>query len=137
MTSISIEIVAIFVLPAVKGVFAMTEIAVVSARRLRLKRFADQGDEWSQVALELVHSPNRLLSTVQIGITRVGVMAGAFGGATIAEKIRDTLQSPLTLARDAEAIGLAIVVIGAHGKHQPEGVVAADRAGQCDRSQLP
>ena len=111
MTAIILEIVAIFVLLAVNGVFAMTEIAVVSARRLRLKRFADQGDERARAALELVHSPNRFLSTVQIGITLVGVMAGAFGGATIAEKIRDALQALPALAPYGEAIGLAIVVI--------------------------
>ena len=111
MISIVIEILAIFVLLAVNGVFAMTEIAVVSGRRLRLKRFADQGDERARVALELVHSPNRFLSTVQIGITLVGVLAGAFGGATIAEKIRVALQALPALAPYGEAIGLAIVVI--------------------------
>jgi putative hemolysin len=111
MTSIVIEIVAIFVLLAVNGFFAMTEIAVVSARRLRLKRFANQGDERARVALELVHSPTRFLSTVQIGITLVGIMAGAFGGATIAEKIRDALQALPALAPFGEAIGLAIVVL--------------------------
>jgi putative hemolysin len=111
MTSILIEVVAIFVLLAVNGVFAMTEIAVVSARRLRLGSFADQGDERARVALDLIHSPNRFLSTVQIGITLVGVMAGAFGGATIAEKIRNALQALPALAPYGEAIGLGIVVI--------------------------
>ena len=111
MTTIIVEIVAIFVLLAVNGVFAMTEIAVVSARRPRLKRLADQGDERARVVLDLIHSPNRFLSTVQIGITLVGVMAGAFGGATIAEKIRDALQALPALAPYGEAIGLATVVI--------------------------
>ena len=63
------------------------------------------------MALDLAHSPNRFLSTVQIGITLVGVMAGAFGGATIAEKIRDTLQSVPALAPYGEAIGLTVVVV--------------------------
>jgi putative hemolysin len=63
------------------------------------------------VALELVHSPNRFLSTVQIGVTLVGVMAGAFGDATIAEEIRDALQALPALAPYGEAIGLAVVVI--------------------------
>lgn len=93
MSSIIIEIVAIFLLLAVNDLFVMTEIAAISARKPRLKRFADQGDEHARVALELVHSPNRFLSTVQAGITLVGVMAGAFGGETIAEKIRDALQA--------------------------------------------
>ncbi len=111
MTVIIIEIVGIFLLLVVNGVFAMTEIAVVSARKARLRRLADEGDDRAQAALDLAHSPNRFLSTVQIGITLVGVMAGAFGGATIAEKIRDALQPVPALAPYGEAIGLTIVVV--------------------------
>jgi putative hemolysin len=111
MTVIIIEIVGIFLLLVVNGVFAMTEIAVVSARKGRLRRLADEGDDRAQVALDLAHSPNSFLSTVQIGITLIGVLAGAFGGATIAEKIRDTLQPVSVLAPYGEAIGLTVVAV--------------------------
>lgn len=111
MTTIIIEIVGIFLLLVVNGIFAMTEIAVVSARKARLRRLADEGDDRARVALDLAHSPNRFLSTVQIGITLVGVMAGAFGGATVAEKIRDALQPVPALAPYGEAIGLTVVVV--------------------------
>ena len=111
MTVIIVEIVAILLLLVANGIFAMTEIAVVSARKTRLKRLANSGDHRAQAAVELVLSPNRFLSTVQIGITLVGVMAGAFGGATIAEKIRDALQSVPALALYGEAIGLTVVIV--------------------------
>src|SRR5262245_37203415 len=111
MTVILLDIVGIFLLVMVNAVFAMTEIAVVSASRARLKRLANQNDERARVALELVHSPNRFLSTVQIGITLVGVMAGAFGGATIAGKIQDAFQVFPALAPYGEAIGLTVVVV--------------------------
>jgi putative hemolysin len=112
MTALVIEIVAIFVLLAVNGVFAMTEIAVVSARRPRLRLLADQGDERARAALQLIHAPNRFLSTVQIGISLIGVMAGAFGGATIAGTVRDALQALPALAPYGDAIGFATVVTG-------------------------
>lgn len=101
----------ILILLVVNGVFAMTEIAVVSARKGRLRRLAAEGDARATVALELAESPNRFLSTVQIGITLVGILAGAFGGATIAEKIANALQSFPVLAVYAEGIGLTIVVV--------------------------
>jgi putative hemolysin len=111
MTLIIIEIIGILLLLVANGVFAMTEIAVVSARKSRLRRLADEGDDRARLALDLVHSPNCFLSTVQIGITLVGVMAGAFGGATIAEKIRDALRPVPVLAPYGEAIGLTLVVV--------------------------
>src|SRR6185369_8605548 len=98
MTVILIEIVGILLLLAANGLFAMTEIAVVSARKSQLQRFADEGDDRARVALELAHAPNRFLSTVQIGITFVGVMASAFGGARIAETIGVLLQPIPALA---------------------------------------
>jgi len=84
MSKIVTEVIIIFLLLFVSGVFAMTEMAVVAARKARLKRLAEQGDQRAQAALELAQSPNRFLSTVQAGIILVGVLAGAFGGATIA-----------------------------------------------------
>ncbi|NUM54482.1 MAG: HlyC/CorC family transporter [Candidatus Hydrogenedentes bacterium] len=111
MGEIWFEIVIVFLLLLINGVFAMTEIAVVSARKARLRQMADQGSSGSKVALELSESPSQFLATVQVGITLVGIFAGAFGGATIAEIIDDWLQSIPVLAPYGESIGLGIVVI--------------------------
>jgi putative hemolysin len=81
------EILIIFVLLLVNGVFAMAEIAVVSSRKARLKALAGEGSTTAQAALALAQEPTRFLSTVQIGITLVGILAGAFGGATLSEKL--------------------------------------------------
>ena len=69
------------------GVFAMAEIAIVSVRKARFHKLAEQGDRRARAALELTESPNRFLSTVQVGITLIGILAGAFGGATLARAI--------------------------------------------------
>ena len=111
MNKILFELGIILLLLAINGVFAMTEIAVVSARKGRLKRLADDGDSRAQVALDLAESPNRFLATVQIGITLVGILAGAFGGATIAEELAGIFQSIPFLAPYGEGLGLAIVVV--------------------------
>ena len=78
------EILIILLLIVINGIFAMAEIAIVSSRKLKLKQLAQNGDKNAKVALELAQSPNRFLSTVQIGITFVGIFAGAFGGEAIA-----------------------------------------------------
>jgi putative hemolysin len=93
------------------GVFAMTEIAVLSARKVRLKRLAEQGDRRAQAALDLAAEPNRFLPTVQFGITLIGVMAGAFGGATLAEEIAKLMRQFTVLAPYARGIGFGCVVV--------------------------
>jgi protein tyrosine phosphatase (PTP) superfamily phosphohydrolase (DUF442 family) len=69
------------------GVFAAAEMAVVASRKARLRQLSEAGNTSAQAALELAESPNRFLPTVQVGITLVGVLAGAYGGATVAQKI--------------------------------------------------
>ncbi len=81
------EMVVIFMLILVNGLFAMAEIAIVSARKSKLQQLANQGDVRAKKALELANNPNRLLSTVQIGITFVGIFAGAFGAETLSEPV--------------------------------------------------
>ncbi len=105
------EILFVLLLLVANGVFAMTEIAVVSARRGRLRVLAQGGDQRARAALELAESPNRFLSTVQIGITLVGICAGAFGGATIAETLAEKLKTVPFLAPYAEPLGLGVVVL--------------------------
>jgi putative hemolysin len=109
---VATEILIIILLLAVNGLFAMTEIAVVAARKSRLRRLAETGDARARAALELAESPNRFLATVQVGITLVGVLAGAFGGATLAGKIATRLETIPWLARSAEALGVGTVVLG-------------------------
>lgn len=112
MNPIVTEILIIVLLLAANGVFAMTEIAVVSSRKARLRQLAATGDVRARAALELAESPNRFLATVQVGITLVGVLAGAFGGATIAEEIAAALNDLPLLAAYGEAIGIGVVVLG-------------------------
>lgn len=108
---IAVEVVFIFLLLIANGVFAMSEIAVVSSRKARLQKRAREGDARAQAALELANSPDRFLATIQIGITLIGILAGAFGGATIAEQLGERIGSVPPLAPYGEAIGLAIVVL--------------------------
>lgn len=88
----------------------MVEIAVVSARKSRLQHLANEGSKSAQTALDLANSPNKFLSTVQIGITSIGILAGAFGGATIAEQLASYFKTVPYLAPYSEAVGIAIVV---------------------------
>ncbi|MFL5627083.1 MAG: hemolysin family protein [Ktedonobacteraceae bacterium] len=106
----TIELVIVILLIIANGLFAMSETAFVSARRARLQQRANEGDAKARAALELVNSPNRLLSTVQLGITLIGILAGAFGGATIAESVAVYIRAIPWLAAYSDAIALAIVV---------------------------
>jgi putative hemolysin len=110
MDRIAFEIAIIFLLLVANGIFAMAEIAVVSSRKSRLRRLADQGSARAKMALELAESPNRFLSTVQIGITLVGIFAGAYGGATLASELAVPLGRIDLLGSYADNIALGIVV---------------------------
>jgi putative hemolysin len=107
----AVEIIIIFLLLVANGVFAMSEIAVVTARKIRLQQLAESGDKQAQAALNLAENPNQFLATVQVGITLVGILAGAFGGATIAKNIAVYLNTIPLLAPYREIIGVGIVVI--------------------------
>jgi len=109
---IGVEILVILLLVALNGVLAMSEIALVSARKARLQELANQGDPRARLALEMAEAPTRFLSTVQIGITLVGVLAGAFGGATLAEEIAERLRVVPGLGPYSEVLGVGLVVLG-------------------------
>lgn len=111
MFSLTIEIVVIFLLILLNGIFAMSEMAIVSARKVRLQQLVNQGNVQARKALKLTDSPNQFLSTVQIGITLIGTLAGAFGGATLANKLATPLQQIPLLAANAEAIAIFVVVV--------------------------
>ena len=111
MTRIALEITLILFLVIANGVFAMAEIAIVSSRKPRLRTRAEEGDRRAAVALALAESPNDFLSTVQIGITLVGILAGVFGGATIAEELGVYFDAYPAIAPHGETLGLVIVVL--------------------------
>ena len=106
-----VEIVLLLILFLANGVLAMAEMAVVSARKIRLQQRAEAGDENARTALQLARQPADFLSTVQIGITLVGVLAGAFGGATLAERISPWLARLPWLAPYSQAVSLVAVVL--------------------------
>ncbi len=95
------------------GLFAMTEIAVVSAKRGRLRAMADEGDSRARAALALAESPGRFLSTVQVGITVVGTLAGVFSGASLAAGLEGWLVAtgPGFFATHAHGTALGLVVV--------------------------
>ena len=110
--TMGVEILVILLLVLLNGFFAMSELAIVSSRKARLKVLADEGNRGAASALDLVENPGRFLSTVQIGITLVGVLAGTFGGATITEELAAYFDSFPEIAPLGEPIAIGIVVIG-------------------------
>ena len=106
-----VEVFIIFLLLLMNGIFAMTEIALVSVRKSRLEQRAEDGDESAKTALDLLKSPNRFLSTVQIGISLVGVFAGALGGASLSEQVAKWIDLIPVLAPYSQSIALVLVVL--------------------------
>jgi putative hemolysin len=106
-----LEIAIILVLTVVNGVLAMSELAVVSSRPARLKILADQGSRGAEVAIRLAEHPGRFLSTVQIGITLVGVLSGAFSGATLGVRLSNWMQEMGLSQNVAEWLGVGVVVV--------------------------
>ena len=92
MPAVGFELVVILLLILANGLFAMAEMALVSARKARLLEWAEAGNTRARAALELAQNPGEFLSTVQIDITLVGILAGAFGGARLAEPLADVLR---------------------------------------------
>jgi magnesium and cobalt exporter, CNNM family len=111
LTRLALETLVIFLLIGANGLLAMSEIAIVVARKTRLQQSANSGDAGARVALELATHPNRFLATVQVGITLVGILAGAFGGATLAHKIERLAAGVPALAPYAGIIGVGVVVV--------------------------
>src|SRR5512135_3594033 len=91
-------IIIVLLLILLNGLFTMSEMAVVSARKIRLQQQAEAGDQRAEKALKLAEDPSRFLSTVQIGITLIGILSGAFGGATLADDLAVQLNKITWLA---------------------------------------
>jgi putative hemolysin len=106
-----LEIAIVIILTVINGLLAMSELAVVSSRPGRLQRMANQGVRGAATAFRLTQTPGRFLSTVQIGITLVGVLSGAFSGATLGARFSGWLQVQGLSTGMADAIGVGFVVV--------------------------
>jgi putative hemolysin len=111
MGNIGLEVSLILLLVVANGIFSMAEMAVVSSRKARLRQRAEEGSKGAAVALELAANPHDFLSTVQVGITMIGTLAGAFGGATIAEKFSVYLKQFPQVAAYSDSIAITVVVL--------------------------
>lgn len=111
MNNLFLEILFIIVLILINGFFSMSELALISSRKVRLEQRAEDGDKGAQSALELLKSSSRLLSAVQIGITLVGIFTGALGGATLAERLSVWFARIPWLVPYAGGIAIVLVVI--------------------------
>jgi len=105
------EILVIAILILVNGILAMSEAALVASRKARLQNRINEGDKASLVALKLIERPNVFLSTIQIGITLIGVLAGALGGATLAETLAVSLAKIPVVSEYSESLALGTVVV--------------------------
>lgn len=109
---ILVALAVVLLLVLLNGVFAMSELAVVSARKARLQGLAEKGDKGAKLALDMAEHPTRFLSAVQVGITLIGIFAGAYGQATIAGALDTWLEGFPLVAKYSEVIATGIVVIG-------------------------
>jgi len=105
------EIIIILVLILFNGILAMAEFAMVSAKKARLQQRADDGDAGAAAALGIANKPTRFLSTIQIGITLIGILAGAFGGVTVAQGLAAYLNEFTLLAPYSTIISITLVVL--------------------------
>lgn len=105
------ELIFLAVLIVLNGVFAMSEIAVVSARKTRLQQRADEGSQSAAAALELANEPGRFLSTIQVGITTIGILSGAIAEAAVSESLAAKLAQIPLIEHYSQAIATGIVVV--------------------------
>ena len=105
-----LEISILIFLILLNGVFALSELAIVSSRRERLQMLVDEGNKGASIALAMAQEPTALLSTVQVGITLIGILAGAFGGASLSDELAQLIAPIPVIGAYARTISLAIVV---------------------------
>ena len=105
------EILIIFFLILLNGVFSMSEIALISARKNRLETAAKKGNKNAQIALDLANAPNKFLSTVQIGITLIGILTGIYSGDKITHDVEAFIMGFQVLKPFAPSIAVGIVVV--------------------------
>ncbi|MDD3029468.1 MAG: hemolysin family protein [Alphaproteobacteria bacterium] len=110
--SVGVDLFIVVLLILLNGFFAMAEMAIVSARRARLKAWAEKNPLGTRLALGMCESPSTFLSTVQIGVTLNSVFVGAFSGATLSDQLANYLKTFPSMAAHADAIAMAVTVIG-------------------------
>jgi putative hemolysin len=106
-----LDILVILMLVMLNGAFAMSELAIVSSRKPRLKAMAKKGRRGAQAALDLAADPGRFLSTVQIGITLIGILAGAYSGASLGGPVGERIADWGVEPRLAATLGFALVIV--------------------------
>jgi putative hemolysin len=107
-----LELLIVLFLTLMNGLLAMSELAIVSSRKSRLDHLANQGSRGARAALRLIDDPSRFLSTVQIGITLVGIIAGAFSGATLGQRLGAWLNTFPLISPYGNSLGIGITVVG-------------------------
>jgi putative hemolysin len=107
MIGTTLEIIIILILIILTGYLSMAELAVVSVRKAKMQKYLEEGNENAQIVFDLLEDPNEFLSTVQIGISLIGVLTGALGGVTLAKP----LAQYISFIPYAEPVSVAIVVI--------------------------
>jgi len=107
----SLEIIVVLLLVLLNGFLAMSELAIVSSRRPRLERLAADGHTGARAALQLADDPARFLATIQVGLTSIGILAGAFSGATLAHRLDVWLDLFPSLSPYSKPVAIAMVVI--------------------------
>jgi putative hemolysin len=105
------EIIVVVLLTLLNGLLAMSELAIVSSRKSRLEHLANQGSHGARATLRLIDDPSRFLSTVQIGITLVGIIAGAFSGATLGHRLGGWLNTFPSISPYGTAAGIGVTVV--------------------------
>src|SRR5688572_14791799 len=104
-------ILIIFILILLNGVFSMSEIALVSSRKLRLENSAKKGNKQAKEALKLANNPGKFLSTVQIGITLIGILTGIYSGEKITRNLEQSLTNVRFIGEYADTVSVIIVLI--------------------------
>lgn len=112
MREFGIELLILLLLVIGNGIFALSEIAIISSRKARLQQWANEGRLRAAKALELAQHPSRFLATVQVGITTVGTLAGAYGGVALTNRLADALVDWPYIGAYSRGISLGIVVVG-------------------------
>ena len=134
---LTVELSIVFFLTLLNGLLAMSELAIVSSRPARLRQMIERNVIGSRRALALASDPGRFLSTVQIGITLVGVLSGAFSGATLGLRLTDWLMGLGVPDRLADVIGIGIVVAAITylslivGELVPKRIALTESGGHC------
>jgi len=105
------ELLIIFFLIILNGIFSMSEIALVSSRKFKLENAAKKGNKNAKLALQFANSPNTFLSTVQIGITLIGILTGIYSGEQITEDVKSFVVKISFLAEYAHSVSVTIVLI--------------------------